>query len=409
MRKLLTSLVATLLMVTSWGAEATFSFDNPKQRFVQIPFRLVNKAILIPAQINESDTLYLILDSGLGTTLLTELDSKDSLVLNQSEKIKLKGLGEGEGLEAIISRENTVRIAGLSKGAEKIHVILEDIFNLSRISGTKVNGLIGYSLFKNLIVKIDYQGKMLTVYNPQYYKPKKRKREVSYFMELINSKPFIRLKAQMPTGETTEVNLLVDTGASLALWLSTASDAAIVKPKETIPAFLGQGLSGNIYGEIGRIPSLWIGNWQLENVLTSFPEESQLEGVIINGRNGSIGGEILRRFYVTFDYLNNRIYFRKNKHFKQDFEMNLSGIELQTPLPGIPFYEIYFVNEDSPAHKAGVRKSDQLVEVNGISVLDLSFEEIVKKLEEKKKKGTQIEIVRDGKSLIFEYRVKERI
>ena len=47
----------------------------------------------------------------------------------------------------------------------------------------------------------------------------------------------------------------------------------------------------------------------------------------LGDRNGSVGGEVLKRFNMVFDYPNNKLHL-KNANFKNPFQYNLAGIEL---------------------------------------------------------------------------------
>ena len=94
-----------------------------KKKF-SIEFKQVNHNIVIPAHINNSDTLWFILDTGLGTSLITELTSKDSLTINYAKKIKLKGLGDNESIDAYSSFGNDIRIAGIHFKNQNQNLIL---------------------------------------------------------------------------------------------------------------------------------------------------------------------------------------------------------------------------------------------------------------------------------------------
>ena len=50
---------------------------------------------------------------------------------------------------------------------------------------------------------------------------------------------------------------------------------------------------------------------------------------MVPDRIGSVGGEILKRFTVVFDYQNEQMYLKKNKDFNAPFNYNKSGIKIQ--------------------------------------------------------------------------------
>jgi hypothetical protein len=42
------------------------------------------------------------------------------------------------------------------------------------------------------------------------------------------------------------------------------------------------------------------------------PDEFSIQHVnLVKDRKGSVGGEIMRRFYLIFDYANNKLYLKK--------------------------------------------------------------------------------------------------
>ena len=45
-------------------------------------------------------------------------------------------------------------------------------------------------------------------------------------------------------------------------------------------------------------------------------------------RNGSLGGNILKRFTVWLDYSKEQIMFKKNGSFKADFNYDMSGLDI---------------------------------------------------------------------------------
>ena len=161
------------------------------------------------------------------------------------------------------------------------------------------------------------------------------------------------------------VKLLVDTGASDALWLSESSDERITLPENRIETFLGRGLSGDLYGVKGRIDAIWIGPLILPQPIVAYPNSEIIDKLISsNDRNGTIGAEILRRFHVTVDYRNSRLTLRPTHKVKEGFNYNMSGMEITNPMPGLPIFTIADVRENSPAYLAGLKENDQILSLN---------------------------------------------
>ena len=129
-----------------------FFFSDNEQKSVTIPFRFINNLIVIPISINSSDTLNFILDTGVNTTILSELNWQDSLSLVFAKQIELQGLGQGKPVEALHSFGNNISISDITGKNQDIYVLLESSFNLSAKMGISVNGIIGFPVFQSFIV-----------------------------------------------------------------------------------------------------------------------------------------------------------------------------------------------------------------------------------------------------------------
>src|SRR5690606_1669549 len=70
-------------------------YFTSKRKSITFPFKLVHNLIIIPVQINDSQPLNFILDSGVKNTLITRLNYSDSLSLNEAGRISIQGLGSG--------------------------------------------------------------------------------------------------------------------------------------------------------------------------------------------------------------------------------------------------------------------------------------------------------------------------
>ena len=161
---------------------------------------------------------------------------------------------------------------------------------------------------------------------------------------------------------------------------------------------------------------------------------------IVEGRNGSLGGEILKRFDVLFDYKNKKMYVKKNANFNEPFNYNMSGIEIQqnglqwikevvelktqlanTEIAVIdereksfkynfllkPLYEVTNVREDSPGAKAGVRKGDLIAKINGNYAFKYKLKDITELLQSEEGKTINIEVERKGLILKLKFKLKK--
>lgn len=349
-----------------------FRFDHPRQRKIVIPFEVVNNLTIIPFFINDSDTLRFVLDSGVSQPIIIGLRDRDSLLVNMAQKVFLAGLGDGAPIEALHARHNTFRLPGATATGKELYIILNDAFDLSKNLGRHIHGLIGYDVFKDFIVRLDYYNMEMTLYPPQpvgrrsAFRP--RQAGTAFPLSIERTKPYIQAEIEHQS-RRIPVKMLIDSGASHALALYSFTDSALAVPERRLYSFLGRGLSGNIFGHIARTGRLRLGPYSFEAPVATFPEEKAVRLVAEqSGRHGSIGGDILTRCVVTFDYSHQQLFLRPGARYRQAFHYNLAGIEISSPFPGMPIYLISQIREGTPAYQAGIRAGDQLMTVNGLSV-----------------------------------------
>ncbi len=385
-----------------------FLFNNPKSKSKTIHFKSASNLIIIPVTINGSDTLNFILATGVRYPIITELPFINELKLNYMQPLKIKGLDENAELTAYRSGSNTLQIDGLTARNQEVQMIIDESFQISQILGIPVHGLIGFNLFKDYVVEIDYSSEKITLNKPEYYKYRDRKKDIVLPLYFEGIKPFIHTGIVTDEMKDVRVKLLVDTGASDALWLSTTSDENIKIPQKNVETFLGRGLSGDLFGIKGRIDGIWVGPLILPKPIVAYPNSELLNQLISsNNRNGTIGAEILRRFFVTIDYRNSRLTLRPTHKVKEDFNYNMSGMEVTNPMPGMPIFTISNIRENSPASLAGLKENDQILSLNSSNHRTLKLNDINLLLQSKENRKIRIKVLRDGEEFKTSFELKK--
>ncbi|WP_372946903.1 aspartyl protease family protein [Mariniphaga sp.] len=390
------------------SANRGFLFDDPREKSITIEFKSASNLIIIPVTINESDTLNFILDTGVRFPIITELPFVNKLNLNYLMPVQIQGLGEGHELTAYRSANNSIKLDGLTAWNQEVQMIIDENFQISHMLGLPVHGLIGFNLFKDYIVKIDYSSEKLTLYRPEHYKYRDRKKDIILPLHFDGNKPFVRTSIVTEELQEVPVKLLVDTGASDALWLSEKSDERIGIPQNHIETFLGRGLNGDLYGTKGRIDGIWVGPLVLPKPIVAFPNSDLIDQLISsNDRNGTIGAEILRRFLVTIDYRNSRMTLRPTYRVKEDFNYNMSGMEVINPMPGLPIFTITDIRENSPAYFAGLQVNDQILSLNNSNHQSLELNDINLLLQSRENKKIKITVLREGEEYKTSFELKK--
>ena len=428
------------------GQNEGFRMMSPHKSYEDIRFQFINNLIVIPIKVNNKK-LNFILDSGVNKTIVFNSSKVDTILSNFEYKYKLKGLGEGLPVNAIVSKNNLFRINNLIAVNKNVYVILKDDFYLSSKMGITIHGVIGYDIFSDLILRINYKSKKIRFYNPSKYKQKKCSNCEVLPLTIFQKKPYVDVTVKLNNNsKKVPIKMLIDSGGSDAIWLFEYSNKNIVTPENFFTDFLGVGLSGTVYGKRSRISSLWLGKFSLNKPTVSFLDTlSTKDARKFNKRNGSIGSGILKRFTVWFDYPNNRLMLKKNSSFNEVFNYNMSGLEIvydgkilveestrnyaelsrgtQDPNGNRnsvsliknyvykfkPNFKVSNVSEGSPADLAGVMKDDILIKINGNPIYNFQLHEIISIFQEKENKLIRLTLMRNNKKIKTEFNLKKII
>lgn len=87
-----------------------------------------------------------------------------------------------------------------------------------------------------------------------------------------------------------------------------------MRPKKDLvfTDYLGKGLSVSICGKYSKLRRFALSDFNLNNVNVAFPDSLSIDlSKVFKGRTGSIGGEILKRFNLFFDYTNKKLYLKE--------------------------------------------------------------------------------------------------
>ncbi len=374
------------------------SAKSKQKAFASIPFEVVGTYVVIKIKINDSSPLNLILDSGIRNTLITELLTGDNITLNYSSVKDLIGLGVGDRLEAFTSNYNTLKIGKLKLDQKTVFVLKEDIFNLSKHTGTKINGLVGVDFFQDYIVEINYTQRRVKFYHSNSFSDPKGYDKIPLTIE--GQKMFIKLSVLEADSTKKTVNMLIDTGAELNAWFQTYKNESVKIPSKGVRATIGQGLNGEIVGIMGRLPEICFGKHCLKNPIISFPDSASIANIVEKSdRDGTVGSQLLSRFNYFINYKQKLFYYKPNGNFNNTFSYNIAGIEVTQILPSVPQTEVWKVWENSPAQLAGVLAGDQIIEVNGQKAFQMNINDLKNIFETPSKLPLKLTLLRNEKEV----------
>ncbi|MBT8376569.1 MAG: PDZ domain-containing protein [Winogradskyella sp.] len=422
----------------STASQGQGSFNLGAEKSKKVRFKLINNLIIVPVEVNGIN-LSFVLDTGVSKAILFNLVNTDSLKIKNVEVINLRGLGGDGAIEALKSKNNLFRFGNAINVNQDIFVVFDSSINFTPRLGVQVHGIIGYDLFKDFVVEINYSSKYIRLHKHGFYKPRKSKKWQTIGLNLYNNKPYLDAEVVIDS-VSKPVKLLIDSGGSDALWLFEDEDSGIMPNEDKFfDDFLGKGLSGAVFGRRSKIETFKLGDYQLRDINVAFPDSLSINVARqYKDRSGSIAGNLLKRFNFFIDYKNERIELKKNGNFKAPFYYNNSGIVLEqrgvrvvrekfrtnsydimrssqndtaTNLDAIvtysislkPAYEIVELRESSNAKASGLMIGDVLASVNGKPAHQFSLQEINEIFYDKEGKRITLNIERDGKEMSFRF------
>ena len=388
-------ILLSLLIQDVWGQQIGFNLPEGKSRMT-IPFERHNNLIVIPVTINNTLKLRFILDTGVQYPILTEKIFAEHLGLDFNRKITIQGPGEQDSIQAHIVQNVELSLpGGVTSGFNQAMLVLEeDYLELSNNMGTPIYGIIGYDIFSRFVVEINFDENFIVLHEPKKYRARRSNKKVP--LKVVNTKPYIEVQVSKTEQAYKNMHLMIDTGASHALLLDNPTDDSLL-PDQNITSVIGRGIGGPINGYLGRLHDVKIGKFQFEKAIASFPVKGDYGQSIKRGsRNGTIGGELISRFNLTFDYFQGYLYVRPNKSYHQGFEHDMSGMNISADGTGLKQMKINDVRVNSPAYNAGLRSGDKIVTINGYDLHQIKFSNVSTLLRNRPGKKITVKFTRDG-------------
>ncbi len=259
----------------------------------QIAFELHDSLIFIPVQVNGSSTMWFILDSG-----------SDSIVINarQVAALGLKREGRGtatgwsNGRGAGGDRISFVRGAAVGLSSVEFRnqtLVVASFEQLEGIAGRPIDGVLGSEVFTRFVVAIDYTKQIVSLFEPRNYSYVGNGTLVP--LTIKKNLPGVMATVGLSNGHSVSGQLIVDTGADNALFLF----APYVR--KHIPSVSDSGV----------VASLQVGSYVLKNPVTAVSDASK--GFEATKQwAGQIGGRILTRFNLVFDYSRKVMFLKPN-------------------------------------------------------------------------------------------------
>ena len=398
-----------LLSGISLIARAQTQYFNlsPDRRNETILFSNYDNLVVGEFMLNDTLPLRLMLDSGVEGIIITDMGISMRLRDSWLRDFKISAPGSSEELDASITKSLKLSFGPLEPIVANFVVLKDDYFSLDQYIGARVHGLIGMEKFRNLMVTTNYDRNTLRFERPENFRIKNHTQVIPVIIN--QGKPYMPARVALDNQHTMDLWLMVDSGANHPLLLEKDSLDGF-EPEVSLDAIIGKGLAGNIPGSFARIGWMMLGNFRLDDVVTSFTDQYLPESFFYRQkRHGTLGAASLARFLVTFDYTNSRILLRKSSRFSQPFEFNMSGLNFRASGSGFNIFEVSEVIPGSPADEAGILPGDIMLSVDGKYTFGYTMGELNNLLSEKPGKPVKLTILRNGLQLNVKIRLRRLI
>jgi hypothetical protein len=285
--------------------------NNNQNETDTLPFTLnKNKQIIIKGSINNSPKMDFCFDLGARVVYVI---GKNFDKLN---KLNLDGIMEDESVTGLstekTSSNNSLQLGNLNISNMPICYIDE--------AGFLGNGgaLIGYNVFQNKILEIDFDSKLLLIHN------KLPEKITTYSqIEFKQTTGGLYIPITINNGKKESKGwYFFDTGADNALTFDSRF-AKREKLNNTMKVIGKVGIASSenraIDAELLEVPEVTIASYKLENVPALLADESNAESEF---ENGVIGIGLQSRFNFIIDYPNGNMYLKPSKYFNDSFKKN---------------------------------------------------------------------------------------
>ncbi len=289
---------------------------TPTADSIVIPFEYYKDEFRLEASMNGQDIRMLIDNGTLWDQLLFFGSERvDALGMEAQGEAEVGGAGSGDSFKADFVTGVSIALEGRDGRRLVFHdqdAIITPYEPGQPNPWSLAEGQFSAQFFKHFVVEFDFDTGLMTLTRPEVFDPTGKGRELAIKPLPGSGSWSLPVAMTLHDGRRLELDVTMDLGwgESVAVTLGGAHDVA--PPPGLEKTYLGSGITGPIEGYLGRIPMLEIAGYRLEDLDTTF-------SAVADG--GAKAGEFMigigtfRRFNLTFDYQNRRMFFKANRSF----------------------------------------------------------------------------------------------
>jgi predicted aspartyl protease len=363
-----------LLLAYRYAVDTKGSPDEGIKQNVLAEFKIAKGGdpIFLPVTFNGEEHQFL-LDTGASHTTF-DVSFKHQL---GKAKTIVKGITSGGPMKLEVFDAPDANLGPFNlKDSNEVTCV--DLTMFGFIEGRRISGFVGMNFLSRHVIQIDCdKGRLL------FLKPTIAPNPAWGKGLTIKYHPLgVPQIAGVILGDT-KVDFWVDAGCNASGTLQSKAFDTILSTKQLKTSeTLFATATGVIRQRETRVSTVSIGPFEYENL------------ILHEGYLSALGLPFLSRHTVTLDFPNGTVYFKKGKEFNKVDETDMSGLHLLRVSGNTV---VYSVDQDSPAHKAGIRAKDIILKVGNIEAGEYGMCEIRRLLMSGDKKRIEMVIKRgDG-------------
>lgn len=390
-------------------SQAVFRDILGKRNKVHLDFESHGHLILVSLKIKNRIPLNFIFDTGSAHTILFNKEVTDYLGIPYSDTVQIAGADQSRILRTYVARNVPLQFGEGIRATRDILVLEEDYFQLRRLLGVEVHGILGMDLIKTLAIEINYKHHRISIFRPTHL-PKITNSYSDYKLYFRQGKPYIKIPLYLNKSKRNPIlaKLLIDTGAGISMMLLNNSHPDIALPSKHIPGFIGSSLGGPVKGYLSRIREVSLGEIKYVQPPVYFQTLDSIRPNISKA-NGLIGNRFLENYSIILDESHQRLYLHPYSKKQPKYKLDRSGIQLYSMGPKLNKFIVASVVPGSPADLAGILPGDQIIKVGWHPVGWYGLDGLYELFSKKSGKKIKLKLLRNHQNIKVDFRLRDLI
>ncbi len=284
---------AALFLISS----AVAAENNPSPNSVVVSYQERRGHIMVPATVNGTNKLSLMLDTGYGMTMVRSDHAEEFSLRRTGRSIRIVGIAGEE--QAAMFDGPTFEFAGLSWKPRRV----ASFPSANQSRSPRREAVLGSGFFRRFVVEIDPQRKELTLHEPDGFNHTGPGEILP--LTFKSSTPIVEAVVRLRGGASIKAQFEIDSGCDSALCIGNH----FVEAHQLIPSDSSSdgdrvGVGGSTSIKSGHLFQLQLGRLTIDKPRANFFLEGSPADAPLAGH---IGWELLRDFKVIFDYSRKRM------------------------------------------------------------------------------------------------------